>query len=116
MPPEYIVHHVLSIGMAMTYLLTKQQPTIFCLYSTIMELGSATISLSIVFPQLSETFDIYKWGMTVSNTLSLSLQLVYVVVNRNEPVRLFYSVFGCLLCAARQHFAMQKSLYTDKSV
>ena len=98
-----VAHHIFAINIALAFLYNDTQPAIFCLGSTIMELGSATYNAAAVYPTNPFLLSINKWGMTTSNTAALLLTCVYVYDNRDQPFNLSLAIGACGFCMFRQY-------------
>ena len=103
----YIFHHLASIGSAFVFLFGKQQPAIFCVGCTIMEIGSATHTLAVLYPGSYRIRMLYKHGMTFANTVCLMMLVFYTENNLNNPLRLFMVAIGAMFCILRQQYTIQ---------
>ena len=99
----FVIHHLFAINIAFVFLCTDAQPAVFCLGSTIMELGSATYNAAVVYPTTPFLLSLNKWGMTASNTLALFLLCVYIYENHAHPFRVSLAIGACAICAFRQY-------------
>ena len=100
----FVVHHLLAMGIALVFLNTNLHPVIFCLGCTIIELGSATHTLYVLYPK--KYLPLYQYGMTLSNSTSFYITSLYIHYNMYNINRLALSFFGFVFIFFRQYYLM----------
>jgi hypothetical protein len=107
MPMVYVMHHILAITAAVLFLSTDTPPIIFCIGCTLIELGSATHTLWVIFPDRFDT--LYKYGMTLSNSSALALLLYYIYHSMHSMYLVSLSLIGLTFIFSRQYYLVYTS-------
>jgi len=108
MSPTIILHHVVSMSLALSFLIGNNSPATFCFATTAVELGSATHTLFILYPRNRKVLYLFKYGMTLSNTVCLAVIVFFLKEKYWTIDRMILAIVSSLLCAGRQQTMIEK--------